>query len=76
VTGSLRWYRRTFASKAINQSNVNPALVATLLGHADLTMPLKHYLEADPEALRRAVADITGPRRGARPKNGRARPAR
>jgi integrase len=68
VTGSLRTYRRTFASKAINDTNVNPALVALLLGHADLTMLLKHYLEENPTALRKAVDQITAPRSSAPPK--------
>ncbi len=57
---SLYTYRHTFLSRAINQANVNPALVAQLAGHTDLAMLLKHYLQEDPEALRRAVEQING----------------
>jgi integrase len=58
IKGGLYAYRHTFASTAINDKNVNPALVAQLLGHADLTMLLKHYLEVDPTALQKAVEEI------------------
>jgi integrase len=56
---TLYTYRRTFISEAINKKNVNPALVAQLAGHTDLTMLLKHYLEEDPAALKRAVEEVT-----------------
>lgn len=55
---SLYTYRHTFLSKAINDANVNPALVALLAGHSDLRMLIDHYLQEDPEALRRAVEAI------------------
>jgi integrase len=55
---SLYTYRHTFLSRAINEANVNPALVAQLAGHTDLTMLLQHYLQKDPEALRKAVEQI------------------
>jgi integrase len=57
---TLYTYRRTFISEAINEKNVNPALVAQLAGHTDLTMLIKHYLQEDPGALKRAVDQITG----------------
>lgn len=56
---TLYTYRRTFISAAINDRNVNPALVAQLVGHVGLDMILKHYLQEDPDALRKAVAAIT-----------------
>lgn len=56
---SLYSYRRSFATTAINEKNVNPALVAQLMGHANLNMLLKHYAQEDPETLRRAVEEIT-----------------
>src|SRR5262245_27472871 len=43
VKGSLRTYRRTFISTAINDTNVNPALVAQLAGHS-IDILFKHYL--------------------------------
>lgn len=51
--------RRTFATKAINDRNVNAALVAQLMGHVDLGMVLKHYAQEDPEALKRAINEIS-----------------
>lgn len=48
-------YRGKFASDAINNGNVNPALVAHLIGHKDLVMLMRNYYKADPEALLRAV---------------------
>jgi integrase len=73
IQGTLYQMRHTFASRAINQSNVNPALVAKLLGHTDLTMLLQHYLEEDPEALQKAVAAITGHQPGSRSEARRSR---
>lgn len=67
IRGSLYQFRHGFASKAINESNVNPALVARLLGHSDLTMLLKHYLQEDPEALKRAIEQISGGEEGRSP---------
>ncbi len=61
VKGTLRSYRRTFISTAINETNVNPAIVAQLAGHG-IDILFKHYLEENPEALRKAVEAITGPR--------------
>jgi integrase len=59
VKGTLRSYRRTFISSAINGANVNPAIVATLAGH-NLDVMMRHYFEADPAAMLAAVARITG----------------
>ena len=56
---SLYTMRHTWASSAINDTNVNPALVAQQMGHTDLTMLLKHYLEKDPAALQRAVEEVS-----------------
>ena len=52
-------YRHAWASAAINESDANPALVAKLLGHQDLTMLLRRYFHEDPEAMRRAVRKAT-----------------
>ncbi|MCI0457183.1 MAG: hypothetical protein L0Z62_09415 [Gemmataceae bacterium] len=60
IKACLYQYRHAFASRAINETNANPAHVAALLGHTDLTMLLKHYLESDPAALHRALAAING----------------
>jgi integrase len=57
---TLYSYRRSFISSAINEKNVNPALVAQLVGHVGLDVLLKHYLQEDPEALRRAVQSVSG----------------
>ena len=52
--------RHTFASNAINgKGNVNPALVAKLLGHEDLTMLMRTYFLEDPKAMRKAVEEAT-----------------
>ena len=51
--------RHTWASNAINNSDANPALVAKMLGHTDLTMLLRTYFHEDPEAMRRAVEEAT-----------------
>lgn len=59
IKGSLRSYRRTFISTAINSANVNPALVAQLAGHS-IDVMMKHYFESDPQAMLAAVAQITG----------------
>jgi integrase len=59
VKGSLRSYRRTFIFSAINASNVNPAIVASLVGHVGLEILMKHYYEQDPKAMLDAVAKIT-----------------
>lgn len=55
---TLYSYRRGFATTAINEKNVNPALVAQLMGHANLNMLLKHYAQENPETLRKAVEEI------------------
>jgi integrase len=52
-------YRHAFASSAINDSNANPAHVARLLGHSDLNMLLKHYFHESPEAMLKAIEEIT-----------------
>jgi integrase len=55
-------FRSRFASDALNRrDSVNPAHVAQLLGHTDLTMLLKHYAREDPDALKRAVDAATKP---------------
>jgi integrase len=59
VKGTLRTYRRTFISSAINEANVNPVIVASLAGH-NLDVMMKHYYEMDPKAMLAAVAKITG----------------
>lgn len=68
---TLYTYRRTFISTALNEKNVNPALVAQLVGHVGLDMLLKHYAQEDPEALKRAVQAVTkhesGPPPGSTP---------
>lgn len=51
--------RHNWFSKAINDSDANPALVARLGGHADLTMLLRTYFHEDPEAMKRAIDEIT-----------------
>lgn len=61
VKGSLRSYRRTFISSAINEANINPAIVASLVGHVGLEIIMKHYYEQDPKALLKAVEAITKP---------------
>lgn len=55
---TLYTYRHTFISWAINEADVNPALVAGLVGHSDLDMLMKHYFHANPEALKRAIIAI------------------
>lgn len=55
--------RSKFTSDAINNANANPALIAKSLGHSDLNMLLKHYLREDPEAVRRALEEVTGERK-------------
>lgn len=67
VKGSLRSYRRTFISSAINASNVNPAIIASLVGHVGLEILMKHYYEQDPKAMLDAVAKITSPPPGSTP---------
>jgi integrase len=52
-------FRHKFASRAINDADVNPALVARRLGHSDLGMLLKHYFRESPEAMLRAVEKMT-----------------
>lgn len=53
--------RGNFASRAINDGNANPALVAKALGHGDLKMLLKHYLREDPEAVRKMLDELGKP---------------
>ena len=48
-------FRHRWASDAINQRGINPALVALQLGHTDLKMLMKTYLHADAEAMRKAL---------------------
>lgn len=50
--------RGNFASRAINDANANPALVAKALGHADLRTLLKHYLREDPEAVKKMLDEL------------------
>ena len=57
-------YRGKFASDAINESDANPAMVARLLGHADMTMLMKHYFRENPEAAQKALAEIRKKPRG------------
>ena len=61
VKGSLRSYRRTFISSAINNTNVSPAIVASLFGHVGLEILMKHYYEQGPGAMLEAVAKNTSP---------------
>jgi len=51
--------RHGFVSNAINDSDANAALVAKLAGHVDLNMLLKVYFKEKPEAMRRAIDQIT-----------------
>ena len=73
IKGSLRTYRRTFISTAINDTNVNPAIVATLAGHS-MEVMMKHYFEADPQAMLNAVAKITAQKSDSLPKSDPSRP--
>lgn len=57
---SLYTYRSTFISSAINDHNINPRIVAELVGHSNLEMIMQHYYNADPDALRRAMEKVTG----------------
>jgi integrase len=50
--------RHRFASGAINDADANPAMVARLLGHADMTMIFRHYFRENPEAAMRALEEI------------------
>ena len=58
--------RHGFISNAINDSDANAALIAKLVGHADLTMLMRVYFKENPAAMRRAIDQI------ARNKKGRA----
>lgn len=51
-------FRHRFASDAINESDANPAMVARLLGHADMTMLMRHYFRENPEAAAKALEEI------------------
>jgi integrase len=51
--------RHRFASNAINESDANPAMVAKLLGHADMTTLMKNYFRENPEAAQKALAEIS-----------------
>lgn len=53
-------YRHGLASRAINSGDVNPALVARLLGHSDLKMLLRTYLHDDEKAMRQAAERAAG----------------
>lgn len=66
---TLYTYRGTFISTAINDHNINPAVVAHLAGHS-IDILFKHYLRENPEALRAAVEAINGPRSAAPPETG------
>lgn len=52
--------RHAYISRAINEADVNPAIVALQAGHTDLKMLLKHYLHTDPEAMRDAAERMAG----------------
>lgn len=52
--------RHSFASRAINEANINPALVAKMLGHAGMEM-IRVYFHEDHEAMRRAVEQVQSP---------------
>src|SRR5262249_31295563 len=45
-----RWF-----THAINEGNVNPALIALQGGHTDLKQMMKTYLHTDTDAMRRAM---------------------
>ena len=47
-------FRHAFASEAINDRKMNPAMVAIQLGHSNLQMLMRTYLHADTEAMRKA----------------------
>jgi integrase len=55
----LYGYRHSMASRAINETNVNPALVAKLLGHTDLVYLMRNYFHEDPDAMRKAIEEAT-----------------
>ena len=48
-------FRHAFASEAINDRKMNPAMVAIQLGHSNLQMLMRTYLHADNEAMRKAL---------------------
>jgi integrase len=50
--------RHRFASDAINESDANPAMVARLLGHANMDMLMRFYLHENPEAAQKALEEI------------------
>jgi integrase len=52
---ALYSFRHRWASEAINDRRMNPAMVAVQLGHTDLKMLLKTYLHSDHEAMRKAL---------------------
>ena len=52
---SLYGLRHLWASHAINQGDVNPALVALQMGHTDLKRLMRTYLHDDTEVMRRAM---------------------
>lgn len=52
---TLYSFRHGWASDAINRRNINPALVAVQLGHSDLKMLMKHYLETDAAEIRKQL---------------------
>ena len=52
---TLYSFRHRWASEAINDRRMNPAMVAIQLGHTDLKMLLKTYLHSDHEAMRKAL---------------------
>jgi integrase len=52
---TLYSFRHRWASEAINDRHMNPAMVAIQLGHTDLKMLLKTYLHSDHEAMRKAL---------------------
>ena len=53
-------YRHGLASRAINSGNVNPALLARLLGHQDLKQLMKIYLHEDGDVMRQAARKAAG----------------
>ncbi|QDV35006.1 tyrosine-type recombinase/integrase [Tautonia plasticadhaerens] len=48
-------HRHAWASTAINEKGLNPALVAIQLGHTDLKQLMKTYLHHDHKAMREAL---------------------
>ncbi len=51
--------RHTFCSNALNKKNINPAILARLMGHVDVRQ-LRIYFHEDMDAMRDAIQKIGG----------------